>query len=162
MIELKLSRGKVAIIDDEDGDLASLKWTYGTNGYAYRMTYPERKAVYLHREILARIIGRRPERSDITDHRNGDRLDDRRANLRLATPSESMRNRREKSWRLTAPYRGVHRNNGPSPIWYAKIMVNRHLVRLGRFFDPESAARAYDAAARELHGEFATLNFPNG
>jgi hypothetical protein len=90
------------------------------------------------------------------DHRNHDTLDNRRSNLRIATPGESARNKRKQP---TAAFRF----KGVTPRyhkWHAKIMVDRKVIHLGSFSTEEEAALAYDAAARELHGEFACLNFP--
>jgi hypothetical protein len=53
-------------------------------------------------------------------------------------------------------YKGVSRNREK---WQARIKVDGKQSHLGIFTDEEDAARAYDAAARELFGEFAYLNF---
>jgi hypothetical protein len=88
------------------------------------------------------------------DHVNGDRLDNRRANLRPATSSENMCNRKG-----SASFKGVHWDKR-NKKWRVSIQVKRKIVRLGRFTDPIEAARAYDEAATVHHGEFAVLNFP--
>jgi hypothetical protein len=92
------------------------------------------------------------------DHINGDTLDNRRCNLRLATHAQNMCNNRMRSHN-TSGYRGV--------FWYAErrkwgalIVARRKRKFLGLYADAVDAARAYDAAAIELHGEFASLNFP--
>lgn len=85
------------------------------------------------------------------DHINGIRSDNRISNLRLVTPRESGANR--KSWGPTSPYLGVYLDK-KSNVWRAKI-------NLGSFDNEEDAARAYDAVARVVHGEFAKLNFPD-
>lgn len=94
----------------------------------------------------------------LTDHRNGDGLDNRRSNLREATQSQNLCNRRPKS--RPAGFKGVtwFERLGRWKAQCSKGGKNHHL---GYYADIEDAARAYDAAARELHGEFASLNFPN-
>lgn len=108
--------------------------------------------------ILAWAIhyGEVPE-ADI-DHVNGDRSDNRITNLRLATRSQNQCNRRSDT-RGCVSFRGVSRSaNGHRFIAYIKVeRISRYL---GTFNTPEEAAQAYDAAALQLHGEFAVLNSP--
>lgn len=89
------------------------------------------------------------------DHANHDGLDNRRSNLRLAGQSNNSANTRRRAGR--SGFRGVHREDSR---WVAAIRVNYKTHRLGRFKQPEVAARAYDRAARRFFGSFATLNFP--
>lgn len=154
-ILLPLSRGLFAKIDAADAEtVCAYKWSANqtTKGrfYAQRRE-PDGTNVYLHR-LLA---GAGPK--DIADHRNGDTLDCRRANLRLATPSQSTVNTPKRDKGKT-PYRGVMLR--PSGRYQARININGEQTSLGRFDTAEEAARAYDAAAVEKHGEFAVLNFP--
>lgn len=161
-IPLRARDGSVrawAIVDREDADLADVTWHQNGNGYAQR----RRGDPYglMHRIVLGRLIGRELATAEQCDHINGDRLDDRRDNLRIATNSQNARNRKPIG---ESAYMGVSRNGG---AWRAKILpagaVNRGAqIHLGIFADEEEAARAYDRAAREYHGEFARLNFPDG
>lgn len=86
------------------------------------------------------------------DHANGNTLDNRRCNLRLATASQQTCNRRKPRGSRT-PYKGVQQLGRGR--WTARVSAH-----LGVFSTPEEAARAYDAAALHLHGAFARLNFP--
>jgi hypothetical protein len=86
-------------------------------------------------------------------------LNNRKSNLRLASQSQNLHN--------SAPYknnksgyRGVHYMRPPRKRWVCSIAVNGKSRHLGRFMTAEEAARAYDKAAVELMGEFASLNFP--
>ena len=110
----------------------------------------------MHHEILQR------HRANIarlkTDHRNGNGLDNRKANLRPATHGENMRNRKLHTNNASG-FMGVAREER-NRNWGARIQANGKRIRLGAFKDKNDAARAYDKAARELHGEFASLNFP--
>jgi hypothetical protein len=94
------------------------------------------------------------------DHRDGNGLNNCRLNLRLATNRQNVRNNRGRKRRL-GPYKGVHPSGRPLKPWAAKITVDGKTVNLGRFTEPEQAARAYDAAARKHFGEFARLNLPD-
>lgn len=90
-----------------------------------------------------------------TDHRNGDGLDNRRANLRQATKAQNNRNRRKTVGR--SRLKGVSLYQGR---WRAQIKFAGRQTHLGSFANEDDAGRAYDAAAREHFGEFSALNFP--
>lgn len=144
--------GVYALVDEGDiADVARFRWSFSA-GYAVRN--PKGRLVYLHRFIL-----RVPDSSVIVDHRNRNPLDCRRKNLRVCSPSESNCNRRKWAAPTTSRFKGVH-FLATEGIWRAVIRKDKRSHYLGRFRDETAAARAYDAAARELHGEFAVLNFP--
>lgn len=164
-IPLRARDGSVrawAIVDREDADLAELCWGLGGDGYAQRCLLPRatlRGSERLHRVILSRIINRQMVPSEQCDHVNGDRLDNRRHNLRVATHGENAVNRKAHG---ASVYLGVHRDR---QRWAAQIRplgsgTNGRRLYLGAYATEEEAARAYDRAAREHHGEFARLNFP--
>ena len=90
-----------------------------------------------------------------TDHRDHNGLNNQRSNLRDATNVENMRNSRGHI-RRKSRFKGVSYQG-----WQARITANGKYHNLGFFDNEEDAARAYDRAARELHGEFAYLNFPD-
>ena len=152
---IPLSKGKCTIVDDGDYEwLSQWKWCYlsSATGYAIRQERVQGKikGVLMHRAILDVPQGM------YTDHINHDGLDNQRANLRICTPSENKAHSR-KYKNNKSGYMGVHRDKDRGK-WTAQINSNHYL---GRFDDPMKAARAYDKAALELHGEFATLNFPS-
>lgn len=92
------------------------------------------------------------------DHRDGNGLNNQRTNLRQATALQNMWNRR-KTAAAASRYKGVTWYR-PTKRWTAAIRVGGRVRYLGYFRDEQAAARAYDTAAREVHGEFACLNFP--
>lgn len=144
-------------LDPEDYErVKHWAWQLHQGGYAMRIASAGRsrsRMVLLHRFILDA-----PKDFEV-DHINGDKLDNRRSNLRLATRSENMRNR-PKSSRSSSPYKGVRLANG-GPRWRAYIGSKADGQKhLGCFDSAEEAARAYDEAARELWGEYARVNFP--
>lgn len=151
----------VVYVDDVDADMAASTWFVNDRGYAVRRAArPHRLNIRMHRVIMRRVLGRELERWELVDHINGDRLDNRRSNLRLCNNSQNGFNRDVPAHNSTG-YKGVSRNTyqtGPRPF-QANITVNRRKVYLGSFATAQDAARAYDAAARQLAGEFARGNF---
>lgn len=148
---IQLTRGKVALVDDADFEwLNTFKWCY-SYGYAIRKVgWPNRKTQWMHREIAGTPAGM------ITDHINGDKLDNRRSNLRACNSSENKCNAVAQS-NNTSGYKGVSWNKR-SAKWEAQICVNRRGIHLGYFDTAEAAAKAYDEACIKLHGEFARTN----
>jgi hypothetical protein len=141
------------MVDDEDFDwLNQWKWLRNKDGYAARNV---RGIGYIlaHREILGTPLGL------FTDHINGNRLDNQRTNLRNCTHTENMQNRPKPPHGLTSIFKGVYwykcRNR-----WRSKIKCNGRTFSVGYFATETEAARAYDAKALALHGEYARLNFP--
>lgn len=148
------SKGLKTLIDCVDSDLVSAGW-YGNgtrNGksrYAYRLLVNRR--VPLHRIILARMLGRELAGDEQVDHINGNGLDNRRSNLRLANHSENTWNRAI-SRNNTSRFKGVDWHNGK---WRARIGVGGKRQFLGHFETPEEAYAVYCDSANRLHGEFA-------
>lgn len=158
-MEIALSNGLIALIDDTDFDkVRAHSWsasrTSSTRVYAAYKTVKNGKGVtvYMHRAILGAPKGME------VDHINGNGLDNRRSNLRLVTRRQNTINARL-SIRNTTGFRGVSPARRPGR-YVATIHVNRTKRHLGTFPNPTEAAVAYDAAAREHFGEFARLNFP--
>jgi len=111
------------------------------------------KTVYLHRVIMSAPKGL------LVDHRNNNGLDNRRNNLRLATHSQNMINRPKTKSPTTSRFVGVYFDKDRSK-WVARIHLNNKCIWLGRLDNEIDAAKAYDKAAKQYHGDFARLNFP--
>jgi hypothetical protein len=152
---IQLTRGKVALVDDEDFErINQFTWHCSNRGYAMRSLprlFGRRKAILMHREILA------TSGNVEIDHANMDKLDNRKANLRICTHGQNMHNYKKPITNASG-FKGVswHEQNKK---WRATLQVGGHQLHLGTFDDPTEAARAYDIAARKYHGEFAKLNF---
>jgi hypothetical protein len=146
-IEIQLTRGAVALVDEEDAHLAGLYWHLDGSGYAARL------GLRMHRVILG------ARRGQEVDHANGNRLDNRRANLRFADRSENSRNRGLRRGKSLAWLKGVYKHPKPGCArWQASIFHGGRLHYLGLFVSPVKAGMAYDAAAIRLFGEFACIN----
>jgi hypothetical protein len=151
MKEIPLSRGVSTLVDDEDFEvLDKHKWfahPCRSTVYAQRST-PRRGGnqgkEYVHRIVLARKLGRPLDREEFPDHENGNGLDNRRENLRLATNAQNQRNCRRKRTNLSSQYLGVswHKNTGR---WQASIKVNGTKLYLGLHSTEIDAARAREA-----------------
>jgi len=135
------------LYDDCDHELVS-KYRWGINSYGYAVSYKGQSAILMHRLILNAAKG------EIIDHINRETYDNRRANLRLCSHGSNMANRA--SWG-SSQYLGVSKL--ASGKYRALIQYNKKGKGLGTFISEEDAARAYDNAAKEIHGEFANLNF---
>jgi HNH endonuclease/AP2 domain len=151
---IPLTQNKNAMVDIGDFDWLN-QWNWRVtwneeNCQFYAVRSKGRKNILMHRQIMGF-----PKE---VDHGNRDGLDNRRENLRACTSSQNKMNTRIRKNSRTG-FRGVHirPENGR---FSAQIQLNGKANRLGCFATAEEAARVYDKAAKELHGEFATLNFP--
>ena len=139
--------------------LKNFKWYLNGNGkefYAFRNVKigpGKTKMVSMHRQLMD------PPPHLLVDHRNNNTLDNRRANLRLATYAENACNRPKIRTKTSSQYIGVYLEKRTGR-YTSKIRINGKRLWLGRFASELAAAKVYDAAARKYHGEFARLNFP--
>ena len=161
MKEIKLTKGKVAVVDDEDFDsLSKFKWYARKDARIERWDAARRqyngggrkektKTLLMHRELL----GITDSKVKI-DHINGNSLDNRKENLRIAKHFENSSNLQKERTNNTSGYRGVWllKRTGK---WQSKIGYKNKRINLGSNFNTaEEAARAYDKKAKELFGEF--------
>jgi hypothetical protein len=155
MKEINLTKGKVAIVDDDDFEkLNQYKWHALPSKhtfYAVRndLTSGERKYIYMHKVIVNTPEGM------LIDHRDGNGLNNQRRNLRTATINQNSQNRRP-YFSASSRFKGVswHKSSGK---WQARITLNGKQIRLGSFSDEKKAASAYYEAAKQMFGEFAKI-----
>lgn len=148
MKEIQLTRGYVALVDDEDYERVMEAGPYANR--STRKPDGRRTTVSLHRFLLG------VTNSKIhVDHENHNGLDNQKANIRVCTRSQNRANAVKRGG--VSKYRGVHKAAGK---WGAKITINGQKIWLGRFADELDAALAFDSAARAHFGEFANCNFP--
>jgi len=152
MKEIKLTQGKVALVDDADFEwLSQWKWYVIKNRhtyYAMRSEYnPETgkaPCILMHRVIL------NASRGILVDHKDNNGLNNQRFNLRFADHSQNGINRRKQS-NNTSGHTGVRKCNGR---WRTSIKVNRRTLHVGMFNTFEEAARAYTNAAQKHFGSY--------
>jgi hypothetical protein len=144
---LEVKGGYKTLVDDADADFGLFTWFVNSQGYVVR-TQPT--MVRLHRAIMERMKGRWLKDDEEVDHINGNKLDNTRDNLRLATRSQNQQNRGPNGSR---PYKGVYRSQAEADRWVAKITFEGEQEYLGTFRSPKRAALEYDKYARALHGE---------
>lgn len=159
MKKIELSKGFVALVDDEDFDkISQYKWHYhfkpnrNTN---YARTYIGKiddvyTKQYMHRMIM------KPADGQAVDHIDGNGLNNQRSNLRLATTAANARNAKKRSG-STSKYKGVswypNRNQ-----WVGNITINYKRIHLGYFDTETDAAKAYNKKALEINPTFSRIN----
>ncbi len=156
---IQITKGHFALVDAEDFEVLSKnRWTWHPAGYALRVERRDGRqyCITMHRQLMGLQLAGAPAGFQV-DHRNGDGLDNRRANLRVCSAQEDKRSRRKLSGKF--PYKGIAKKDDEKR-WLARIKVDGKLQNLGRYETPEQAARAYDEAAVRFFGEFALTNFP--
>ena len=148
---IPVGHGKFSLVDADDFvslnemGLWSLSIGYPCNRHNSR-------TARMHNVLFPAVAGM------YVDHTNGNKLDNRKCNLRYASPQDSAYNLRV-ARRSKSGFKGVgwHSKN---KSWRARVRVNGRELCVGYFSSPVEAAVAYDAAARKHHGVYATLNFP--
>ena len=159
MIEIPLTKGYIAVVDDVDADLAQYKWQAieKKNGVYASRRGKNREAgmsIGMHRTIGARIVERGLIRSDDVDHKDGNGLNNVRTNLRVCSHTQNLQNRKlNKNNKIG--FKGVSIIKSKRNPYKASINVNGKAIRLGCFPTPELAHKAYCEAAKEYFGEFA-------
>ena len=157
MARIQLTRGYLVIVDDEDYDrLSEHRWCAQpkySGVYAYRMShrtepYEKRHPIPMASDILG------TPRGVIVDHINGDTLDNRKSNLRVASHIQNMRNRGlQKNNTHGAP--GLTYLKDRSKPWRVTIRIGEKWPKyIGCYPTKEEAISAQSAAKLQYHGEF--------
>lgn len=165
MKQIKLVNSKrVALVDDDDYPfLSEYKWhlrKLRSKKRSHKIYNYVRTCFFFlgkqYKPNISRVITNAPIGFDV-DHKNGDGLDNRKINLRVATRTENARNSAKPKRFVTSKFKGVAKERGR---WRARIYDGKKRQHLGLFKIAKEAAVAYDAAARKLFGLFARTNFP--
>lgn len=160
MSEFRTTDGYTVTVDEFDLPLIGRSRWYSLrkNGNVYvRRNIKENgkwKSQKLHQFLWAHWYGCAAK---IIDHINGDGLDNRRSNLRSVSAEQNMWNRKSRIG--SSKYKGVVMNKNTGK-WRVDIRFGNKNHTIGYFESEDSAARVYDAWAKEAHGEFAKLNNP--
>lgn len=153
-MQIPLQKGLYALVDPFWYELLSpVNWHRTTQGYVELSVKIHGKSKFCKMHRL--IMGANADME--VDHINGNKLDNRTVNLRLCTSKNN-------SWNTMSHRDSTSRHKGVSfdktrQKWMAQICCHGKNKYLGRFSSEEAAARAYDATARRLHGEFAKPNY---
>ena len=154
MKKIKLTRGAYTIVGDADYEkINKFKWFY-TGKYAVRwkrLSKDMRKMWYMQWDIVGN-----PPKGFETDHINGNKIDNRRNNLRIVTHSQNQINRKMPQ-NNTSGFKGVCWDKIKQK-WRADIKLNYKRIFLGNFKNKSEAARAYNKMAEKLYGKLAYLN----
>jgi hypothetical protein len=158
MKEIKLTQGKVAIVDDEDYErLVQHKWSLNkSKGYLYAARRDRIDEVSILLKMHRDILGLTYKDENIVDHINRNGLDNRKDNLRLVNKSINGYNCKTYN-NNPSGYRGVTKRKTK---WRSAIRINGKLKHLGTFSNIRDAAIAYDSAVIIHRVKNAPLNFP--
>lgn len=143
-----------AQVDDEDLErLSKFSWRL-MDGAVYRSEWRVNKvhSISLPQEIMHK-------ENQMYDHADKNFLNNQKINLREATWSQNNHNRTKLAW-ARVEYVGVDIMRRRNKRFRVRIKKDKKQIYIGLFFTAEEAAKAYDAKARELYGEFANVNFP--
>ena len=153
-----------AIVDAADfASVKQYKWKKHSKGYAYRF---ERDSDGVHKMILMHRQIMQPGEGLVVDHINHDPLDNTRANLRVCTQGQNMKNQQKITRKdgnpTSSQYKGVYKWQYKNTIKFKATIRNNGIQEHLKYHNTEiAAAKAYDKRAKELFGEYANLNFPD-
>lgn len=142
MALITLSNGSVVQVDDCDlSRVAGYNWHLHPGGYA--IARPNGKSLYMHRLVI-----NASSRMEV-DHINGDKLDNRRNNLRLVSRQQNEQNKAYTS--AQSGVRGVSYDGRRAKPWRAEVYINRKRIHLGYFDNVAEAAQAVLAGRKQYH-----------
>lgn len=156
MKKIRLTKNKYALVDDDIfPKLNKFKWHF-TNGYATTDRYLGKiKGKYKSAIIkMHRLVLNAPF-DLLVDHINGNKLDNRRENIRVCTKAQNEVNKPKRKGNYKSQYKGVAYSENRRKHWMTRVAG----IFVGYFNDEIEAAKAYDKKVFELYGKYAKLNF---
>lgn len=148
---------KFLIDKDDEKKVSERSWAIGAHGYitsSWNKKTRKQENMRLHRFLL----GLEKDDKRQVDHINGNKLDNRKSNLRICTASQNNMNM-SITKKNTSGYKGIYFMKYPkNRQWSARISCGKQRIWLGSFSTKEEASKAYNYAAIKYHGDFAYLN----
>lgn len=163
MKTINISKNEQVLVDDENYEyLNQWRWTFHPTGYAIRTIRSNGKYAHIR---MHRLIAKTPKGME-TDHINGNKLDNRKENLRICTKSENAINRSAQSNNKVHIKGVIHfpycfqgeKRYFRRKQWLAKLKKDGKTIFQKYFLTKEEAALAYNESAKKYFGEFAKLN----
>lgn len=142
-------------LEDQASLPSGIEWKLDKDGYVVGSTYSKEYRTKLSIRLQRFIMGN-PE-GMVVDHINGDRLDNRKVNLRVCTKHQNSFNRKKPVNGKTSQYKGVYRNKKSPTRWCAAIKFNGKSKYLGSYDTEVEAAQSYNQAAILYFGEYARI-----
>lgn len=155
---IHLTNGKECLVDDEDYEYLN-QWSWGEGSWGYaRRGKPKHEDGRSSIILMHRVILKVPDNL-LSDHIDGNRLNNQKSNLRIATPSENQMNKSKRVDNKSG-FIGVSFDNY-NKKWKAQAMLNGRQKFLGLFKTAVEAAKIRDSFVKNYYGEFGKLNFPD-
>jgi len=136
MKKLKLTQNKISLIDNNDyARVSQYKWSYHNSGYAVGC----KPQILLHRFIM------KPKKNQLIDHKNRNKLDNRKINLRFSTSRKNQYN--------SLCEDGVHWRKDRE-AWIVRMNIRGKKRYIGYFKNKKEAETARRKASIKYHKEF--------